>query len=557
MADTSSTLKELLSVIATLTNQVSQAQAQVTAAQASAAQAQKLAQAAYDAETAPVTPVPPAATLTPSEVTLSTTNLELGKVMEGSASFKNDSDKPVTLQALIVAFRGPGATHSGGPFTDGAPTLASQTVAAGATVSLKASRTFAATDPVGTWEAYATAQVDGTWKDGKSTNFTVKAATTTPDPGTPTTPTGKFVLGAGAWFLQPTWGGGSPWVSTSPDYKNWQTKSVWSDTFIKETSQWGCYRFMDWNLTNGSGITSWSQRRQPTDSGNYAQYIEGGQITATPGLAYELQFDLAKRANLKYIWVNLPMMADDDYIVQFAKLAKSNLPAGTTLIAEWSNEADGGWFAQSGQANSKGQALGLPGMNIYYQGAAYTTLRTIALKKALREAGVQHKVVRCTVGNTDPMKQSLTSIYASAKYNPTGEKFDALGMQMYYGQGPDGASYTLAQAKSDIDNNVTKGDGVNYLRKAATAAGIVDLYVYEMNYHGLVNSAKFAMSQAGADSLIYDIETVKKYFALACLYTDAGKSTNNANSGSFGLKEQLGGADSLRSKAVKDWIAKQ
>ena len=46
------------------------------------------------------------------------------------------------------------------------------------------------------------------------------------------------------------------------------------------------------------------------------------------------------------MWVNVPLMADDDYILQFATLLKQQLDPSLAVYVEYSNEIWNGGFSQ-------------------------------------------------------------------------------------------------------------------------------------------------------------------------------------------------------------------
>jgi len=365
-------------------------------------------------------------------------------------------------------------------------------------------------------------------------------------------------VGVNFWYLAPTWGFGTPWKASI----NWATAysssaAVWSDAFLADLQPFKVLRLMDWNGTNHSKITSWSQRRLPTDPGNASIYVD--QSTGiVPGLAYEWQFDLCSRTQ-KTCWITLPMQADDQYLVEFAKLAKAKLAPGLSLVVELSNEPDGGWFSQTAQAQAKAAQLGLPGAAPWYQGAAFVTYRTLQVRKALQDqfgsdVGSRVLVGRCTVGNTDLMRQSLTTVYKSAQWNPTNQKLDLLCMSAYFGNGRDGSTYTLAQAKQDIDSLVNSGDGFKAIKGVATANGIPTLVVYEGGVHVLSNAGVFSAKPEAGQAMTYLLDQAAPYFNWFTIYTDSSTWPNTQGNGAWGLKSQIGGPETSKSTAVKNWI---
>src|SRR5207253_6347966 len=101
-------------------------------------------------------------------------NLAAGDTLNGTVSYQNTSSAAISILGVTIGGRPPGGTNAGGPYDDLTPTLAAQTIAPGATVTLAASRAFTASDPSGSWYAFATYQdAGGAWHDGPSVSFTV------------------------------------------------------------------------------------------------------------------------------------------------------------------------------------------------------------------------------------------------------------------------------------------------------------------------------------------------------------------------------------------------
>src|SRR5438876_60462 len=86
------------------------------------------------------------------------TTVSAGGTVTGTVTYQNTSATSITISSVTIAARPPGGTHSGGPYDDLQPYLGSSVVLPGATVTLTASRTFTAADPIGQWETYSTYQ---------------------------------------------------------------------------------------------------------------------------------------------------------------------------------------------------------------------------------------------------------------------------------------------------------------------------------------------------------------------------------------------------------------
>src|SRR5205823_2809957 len=114
-----------------------------------------------------------------SPLTITPSSLGQGQTVTGKVVYTNGTASAVIIDALVIAIRPPGGTHASGPYDDAAPELGSMTIEPGATATLTATRTIGATDPTGTWDAYATYQDSaGGWHDGPDVYFTVGSSVT-------------------------------------------------------------------------------------------------------------------------------------------------------------------------------------------------------------------------------------------------------------------------------------------------------------------------------------------------------------------------------------------
>jgi hypothetical protein len=109
-----------------------------------------------------------------SPLALSEASVAPGDTVTGTITYQNTSSAAVTLNAIVIAARPPGGTHGGGPYDDFEPYAAPLTLPPGASTTVTATRTFAASDPVGTWDVYPTYQdASGAWFDGPDTSLPV------------------------------------------------------------------------------------------------------------------------------------------------------------------------------------------------------------------------------------------------------------------------------------------------------------------------------------------------------------------------------------------------
>jgi hypothetical protein len=121
----------------------------------------------------------------------------------------------------------------------------------------------------------------------------------------------------------------------SPGYTS--GTQIFTSDFLRRTANFDTLRLMDWDGVNFSQVTSWSQRATLNSPQTGAQ-----------GTAYENQIALAN-ATRKDIWINIPLMADDDYIKRMADMFRDGLTSGAKVRVELSNEVWNAGFPQFGQ----------------------------------------------------------------------------------------------------------------------------------------------------------------------------------------------------------------
>ena len=155
-----------------------------------------------------------------------------------------------------------------------------------------------------------------------------------------------------------------------PDYngqsfvgQRWQPGAVSSPfhpLFLSRLQPFGALRFMGMQETNGSDITTWSQRRDAND------IRQGSGAEGTPsepianGISVEYMVELANELDADP-WFNMPYAADDTFVRNFATYVSQHLEPGRTVYVEWANEVwNFGWgFEASQWVADKATAAGL------------------------------------------------------------------------------------------------------------------------------------------------------------------------------------------------------
>jgi hypothetical protein len=103
-------------------------------------------------------------------------------------------------------------------------------------------------------------------------------------------------------------------------------------------------RFMDWMETNNSTQERWDNRPLVTDAS-----------WADKGVPLEVMLELVNSLG-KNAWFNIPHLADDDYVRNFARMVQGGLDPKLTAYVEYSNEVWNFQFAQTRWADAQAQA---------------------------------------------------------------------------------------------------------------------------------------------------------------------------------------------------------
>lgn len=139
---------------------------------------------------------------------------------------------------------------------------------------------------------------------------------------------------------------------------------VFNPTFLADLKNFRALRFMDWLHTNNNTLSSWTDRPLPSNA------FWG----TNKGVPLEVCIELANAVSAD-AWLNIPVMATDDYITKMAKLAYTELNPAQKAYVEFSNEVWNGSFSQNAYSITKGQAA-FPGQtNKYYAGWEWYGMR--------------------------------------------------------------------------------------------------------------------------------------------------------------------------------------
>jgi len=234
------------------------------------------------------------------------------------------------------------------------------------------------------------------------------------------------------------------------------SKDMFTKPFLTQLQRFaGPFRFMDWGSTNNSPVTDWASSAKPTD----AQWTK-------KGIPWEACIALCNLLQ-KDIWVNIPHMADDDYVKQLAILLEASLNKNLNVYVEYSNEVWNWQFQQAhwnlAAAQTEVQAGKSPlnytgDTNIYYWGWRRVALRLYQISNIFSNvwgaAAINTRVRPVLAGQVVQAlvaQEGLDMI--QAVYGPPSKYFYAIA----------GAPYFSFHDVDDKNPNLSVDDVLNYL----------------------------------------------------------------------------------------------
>ena len=124
---------------------------------------------------------------------------------------------------------------------------------------------------------------------------------------------------------------------------------MFNPDFLEKIQDFRVLRFMDWMNTNNSPIQNWTQTR-PEDAAQQTNYSNDPR-----GVSVAVMVDLANQTRTDP-WFNIPHLASDAYIRNFAAYVRDNLAPGLVARFEYSNEVWNWGFQQAQWAQAQAEA---------------------------------------------------------------------------------------------------------------------------------------------------------------------------------------------------------
>ncbi len=131
-----------------------------------------------------------------------------------------------------------------------------------------------------------------------------------------------------------------PWEEQSFAGRSWHPGDGFSPfhpLFLQRLSPFGVIRFMAPQETNTSDIRTWADRRDANDIRQGSGSDGSPSEPIANGMSLEYMVQLANDLHADP-WFNMPHMADDTFVRNFATYVRDHLDPGLTAYVEWSNE---------------------------------------------------------------------------------------------------------------------------------------------------------------------------------------------------------------------------
>jgi len=144
-----------------------------------------------------------------------------------------------------------------------------------------------------------------------------------------------------------------------PDYgsqrfagQRWQPGASFSPfhpLYRERLAPFGTIRFMGMQETNTSDIRTWAERRDASDIRQGSGAEGSPSEPLANGMSLEYMVQLANDLDADP-WFNMPHMADDTFVRNFALYVREHLEPGRKVYVEWSNEIwNFGWGFEASQ----------------------------------------------------------------------------------------------------------------------------------------------------------------------------------------------------------------
>lgn len=244
-----------------------------------------------------------------------------------------------------------------------------------------------------------------------------------------------------------------------PGFFDNYAEQVFHPLFLERLQGFQVLRFMPIMEINNSEVVDWQDRTKPNE---YTQAKDAG-------IAPEYITLLANRTQSD-IWINIPHLASDDYVKNFAQLLQTELKHNQKIYLEYSNELWNGQFTQAKWLQEIGckdpetfvrdqseNDRGIRGCQERQAAANFHVKRIARIAEIFAEVfqdSFEERIVVVVAGQAaNPrVAEQLLQGFDDSQLNPQGYRPDALAIAPYFG------NVVKALEKEGITNSITVED---------------------------------------------------------------------------------------------------
>jgi hypothetical protein len=333
---------------------------------------------------------------------------------------------------------------------------------------------------------------------------------------------------------------------------------MFNSTYEKDISGYGVLRFMGWNATNDNTSSSWSSRSTPST------FHWGGYN----GVPYESQIQLSNELK-QDLWINVPHLADDDYVRNLAQLVQQRLSPDLRVWVEYSNEVWNYQFPQATYANdvlrpkygvaTASEAYGRRSAEIFDIFSSAISTPSSRLVRVIAGQNANSAVL------TESLRGATVNGVLKADVAAVASYFSVDTDQLYqqYLQGTVDLNTVFSELHDAVDTTM---DLASENQRVAAANGL-PLVSYEGGQH-LVARPGAAQNDDGFVNLLSQINRDPRMGSLYSYmlsewgaiggktFTFVGDVAPSGKWGSWGLQENYLDTDATKYKAVQQWLQK-
>ncbi len=308
--------------------------------------------------------------------------------------------------------------------------------------------------------------------------------------------------------------------------------------FLELLENFQVVRFMPATSTSETELSLWEDRA--TDE-YYTQTDD-----ALGSLSFEHIADICNAAN-KDAWINIPHLADDNFIQSLAELLKQRLNPGLKVYVEYSNETwNTAWpfYKAYSYCSEQGKELGLSD-NDYEAALLYTVYRSIEIFEVFESIFDKNRLVKVLASHAaNPWTGStMLESLSNQTINPNDVTVDVFAIAPYFGgEIPDRIvdlgmldNITIDAFVDSVEANMRE-EALSYIDQYAniTQQYNVEMIAYEGGQH--LTTLSYRDNQKLID-LIHEANRHERMQDLYCEYFDHWYNSGGGIFASFVLAE--------------------